>query len=117
DKNQCHHADPKGHDRTNGRIFKIAYGDTKWQPVNLQKKTDGELINLAINRGDWTSRHARRLLQERSVADASLGKKVLDAMPKDSGASPNARLHWVWAAHVTGGLQTASLNTALRHND
>src|SRR5215471_9845439 len=48
DKNQCHHNDPNGHDRTNGRIFKIAYGETKWAPVDLQKKSDDELIALAM---------------------------------------------------------------------
>ena len=29
DKNQCHHNDVNGHDRTNGRIFKVSYGETK----------------------------------------------------------------------------------------
>src|SRR6266481_258215 len=55
DKNQCHHTDPNGHDRTNGRIFKIAYGETKWAPVNLAKKTDADLIDLSINRADWSA--------------------------------------------------------------
>ena len=29
DKNACHHGDVDGHDRTNGRIFKISYGPSK----------------------------------------------------------------------------------------
>ena len=29
DKNQCHHNDVNGHDRTNGRIFKVSFGETK----------------------------------------------------------------------------------------
>ena len=28
DKNQCHHNEVNGHDRTNGRIFKVSYGTT-----------------------------------------------------------------------------------------
>ncbi len=32
DKNQCHNPDPDAHDRTNGRIFKVVYGDTKTTP-------------------------------------------------------------------------------------
>src|SRR6267142_2092471 len=78
DKNQCHHTDPNGHDRSNGRIFKIAYGETKSSPVDLAKKTDEELIDLAINRGDWFSRHARRILQERAANNPALGRKVFD---------------------------------------
>ena len=30
DKNQCHHNDVNGHDRSNGRIFKLVYNDQKW---------------------------------------------------------------------------------------
>src|SRR5439155_407905 len=29
DRNQCHHGNPAMHDRTNGRIFKISYGNPK----------------------------------------------------------------------------------------
>ncbi len=66
DKNQCHHTDPNGHDRTNGRIFKIAYGDTKWTPVDLQKKSDAELVALQAHPNEWYPRHARRILEERT---------------------------------------------------
>ena len=33
DKNQCHHRDVNGHDRTNGRIFKVSYGDAGHVPA------------------------------------------------------------------------------------
>ena len=35
DKNQCHHNDVNAHDRTNGRVFKVSYGDTKASPQDL----------------------------------------------------------------------------------
>ena len=35
DKNQCHENRPEAHDRSNGRIFKVVYGDTKTPPVDL----------------------------------------------------------------------------------
>ena len=38
DKNQCHHNDVNGHDRTNGRIFKVSYGPTKPLKVDLAKQ-------------------------------------------------------------------------------
>ena len=37
DKNQCHHNDVNGHDRTNGRIFKVSYGETKGARQDLRK--------------------------------------------------------------------------------
>jgi putative membrane-bound dehydrogenase-like protein len=104
DKNQCHHTDPNGHDRTNGRIFKIAHGKTNWQPDDLQKKPDEELIDLAINRGDWFGRHARRILQERAVSDRTLGQKVARKLPDEPpGYDPKRKLRWLWTLHVTGG--------------
>ncbi|MEO8429268.1 MAG: PVC-type heme-binding CxxCH protein, partial [Verrucomicrobiota bacterium] len=66
DKNQCHHNNVDGHDRTNGRIFKLVYNDEKWTPVDLRKKSDEELVNLQLHPNDWYARHARRILQERN---------------------------------------------------
>jgi putative membrane-bound dehydrogenase-like protein len=119
DKNQCHHNDPNGHDRTNGRIFKIAYGNTKWAPVDLQKKTDDELIALAIDRPGWASRHARRILQERAPTSATLRKKVVDSVPDEPpGFNPDKKLRWLWLTHVTGGSGEGTLQYALgRAND
>ncbi|MGI8967025.1 MAG: PVC-type heme-binding CxxCH protein, partial [Limisphaerales bacterium] len=65
DKNQCHHNDANGHDRSNGRIFRISYGETKFQKFDLQKKTNEELVKLVPLKNEWLSRHARKILQER----------------------------------------------------
>jgi putative membrane-bound dehydrogenase-like protein len=108
DKNQCHHNDPNGHDRSNGRIFKISYGETKFEKVDLQAKSNEELIKLAIYDHDWASRHARKLLQERAVTDPGLNEKVTKSMPPESAApvqyDPMNKLRWLWTAHVTGGI-------------
>jgi len=61
DKNECHHNDANGHDRTNGRIFKISYGDTKLEKVDLQKLKDDQLLQLQWSKNDWMARHARRV--------------------------------------------------------
>jgi putative heme-binding domain-containing protein len=104
DKNQCHHTDPNGHDRTNGRIFKIAYGETKWAQVDLQKKSDAELIELAIHKGDWASRHARRILQERAVTNVGLKDSVAQTISNPKlFTDSNSILRWLWTLHVTGG--------------
>lgn len=114
DKNQCHHTDPNGHDRTNGRIFKIAYGQTKWAPVDLQKNSDDQLIALAVNNGGWASRHARRILQERAAGGDDLHKKIRASAPAEpAGYDPNKKLRWLWLAHVTGADDEATLKYAL----
>jgi putative membrane-bound dehydrogenase-like protein len=44
DKNQCHHKEVDSHDRSNGRIFKVAYGHGKAAPLDLRKLDDRSLV-------------------------------------------------------------------------
>ncbi len=53
DKNACHHRDANNHDRTNGRIFKVVYDNAKPGQVDLQKRSDDELIDLQLDDNDW----------------------------------------------------------------
>ncbi len=67
DKQQCHdQRNPDVHDRSNGRIFKITYGNTKTTKVDLQKSSDDQLIGYLSNKNAWLARHAQRILQERT---------------------------------------------------
>src|SRR5262249_599827 len=63
-----HHTNAAGHDRSNGRIFQVRYGDVKPVKVDLRKLSDLELVKLQLHPNDWYCRHARRLLQERTWA-------------------------------------------------
>ncbi|MDB6121449.1 MAG: putative rane-bound dehydrogenase [Pedosphaera sp.] len=101
DKNQCHHNDANGHDRSNGRIFKVVYGDTKTTPVNLEKLSDDELVKLVPSKNEWMSRHARRALQERGP-----NPKVHQALLKllNNSSDNSGKLRALWALHEIGGL-------------
>ena len=133
DKQQCHDNNPAVHDRTNGRIFKITYGDTKTTPVDLQKKTDDELVMLLLDKHEWLSRHARRILEERAAA----GKITIGALTKlrgllslDGGellmkltadsygvSSTEAQLRLLWALHSIGMLYESDTFKLLKHED
>jgi putative membrane-bound dehydrogenase-like protein len=66
DKNQCHHKEINGHDRTNGRIFKVSYKETCGDPKGIDPRTSSlDLVKLLAHTNDWYSRHALRILQER----------------------------------------------------
>lgn len=66
DMNQCHRNEVDIHDRSNGRIFRISYGDAQPVQVNLQQLENEELLQLALfAENEWYARHARRLLYER----------------------------------------------------
>lgn len=67
DMQACHRREVEVHDRSNGRIYKISYGDAKNVRVDLTKLSDLELAEHMLNDNEWYVRHARRLLQERAA--------------------------------------------------
>lgn len=101
DKNQCHHNDVKGHDRSNGRIFKVVYNNQKTTKVDLQSKSDDELVQMQLHKNDWYARHARRILQERGPKPAvhTVAVKILEQNP-----DVTRKLRALWTLHATGGL-------------
>ncbi|MEX2114141.1 MAG: PVC-type heme-binding CxxCH protein [Pirellulales bacterium] len=99
DKNACHHRDTNNHDRSNGRIFKVVYKQAKPQPVDLQKLSDDELVELQLNSNDWYVRHARRILQERG-ANTNLRDKL--AKLAFEHADETRRVRGLWALYLTG---------------
>jgi putative membrane-bound dehydrogenase-like protein len=119
DENQCHHNRVDGHDRANGRIYKVVYGDTGVSRVDLQRLDDQELVQQLFRRNEWYPRHAQRVLQERAhqgrLSDAARERIVeflfgtVPMMPeryRDGNAEPS-QLRLLWALHVTGGLTEA----------
>ncbi|MFO1023370.1 MAG: PVC-type heme-binding CxxCH protein, partial [Planctomycetales bacterium] len=101
DQNECHHHKDEGHDRNNGRIFKISYGETKSVQVDLKKLSSAELVELQLNRNDWYVRQARRILQERGPnPEVHEQLRVMARNQEDE----TRRLRALWALHVTGGL-------------
>lgn len=109
DKNQCHHNRPDGHDRSNGRVYKVVYGGTPKTSVDLARLSDTELAALVPSKNEWKSRHARRLLQERAGAGrTSAARDQLFRQLSESKDTP-ARLRNLWALHLTGTVPRESL--------
>ena len=84
DKNQCHHNDVNGHDRTNGRIFKVSFGDPRHVAVNLARETSEALVGLQSSTNEWHARHARRILQERG-SNAEVVRMLAELSQKTRG--------------------------------
>jgi len=118
DANQCHHGNSAGHDRSNGRIFKISHGSTSpAEPVDLARATDAQLVAWQQHANDYYVRVARRILQERAAA-GTLAPATRSALEELAfrHESPTRRLRGLWALHVTGGLTPAHIERAL-HDD
>src|SRR5436190_10566802 len=105
DENQCHDRKVDIHDRSNGRLYRVAYNNAKPVKVDLAKLEDVALVAQLEDPNEWYVRHARRNLQERAARgklDPKIRKIILDKIraTEDEGQ----RLRYLWAAHVTGGV-------------
>jgi putative membrane-bound dehydrogenase-like protein len=114
DKQQCHTMNPNDHDRSNGRIFKVAYKTPAAAKVDLRKLSTKELVDLTLHKNDWYVRHARKVLQERQPgADAW---KPLTEIATTNG-DPTRVLRAMWALHVTGGFTEELALKLIGHKD
>ena len=94
DTGECHNY--KVVDRTNGRIFKITYGDVKPWKGDLAKLSDLELAKLQTSKNEWMVRHARRILQERAAKGKVDCFEAVTAIPREELArdeTENRLLH------------------------
>jgi len=119
DKQICHRNEPEIWDRTNGRIYKISYKDTKpVKDLDLQKLANSELVKLQTSDNDWMARHARRILQERDLVFGDEKMSLVQAdllkmMEKDP--LERNRLRALWTLNVVG--RPLSPTTLLAGND
>ncbi len=111
DPNACHRTNPEIWDRTNGRIYRISYGQVEPPQVDIRTLADAELVDLQQHRNDWYVRAARRVLQERG------GNKTVHAKLREileTQASVPVALRALWALHVTNGLDESYGRELLR---
>jgi len=115
DTGECHNYDKV--DRTNGRIYKITYGDAKPVKIDLGAKSDAQLVSLldsAGSRNVWFARHAQRILQERAIAgklDPTIRPGLLH--PARNESDPLGDLRRLWTYHVTGSMEEAEVLAGL----
>jgi putative membrane-bound dehydrogenase-like protein len=117
DKNQCHHNNVEGHDRNNGRIYKLVYNNQKGTQINLTTESDAELVDLQLHVNDFYVRHARRLLQERAAAGTLKTDEVKKALLNIIEKNPfdHRQIRGLWALQVTGGLDEKTALSLLDH--
>ena len=105
DKNACHRVSPAIWDRTNGRIYKVGFGESKPVKVNLAALTDKELVQLHLHRNDWYVRTARRVLQQRA-AEGDIEKETAASLYRilESNPEVSRKLRALWTLHATNAL-------------
>ncbi len=118
DKNQCHHNRDDGHDRSNGRIYKIVYNHQPVSRPDFTSQPDLDLVGTVDSLNEFAVRHARRILQERA-ATGRLSPGTHTALRQFLAPHhpTRTRLRALWALHATGGANTALLLPILQDKD
>ncbi|NCF92260.1 MAG: c-type cytochrome [Verrucomicrobiaceae bacterium] len=108
DDTTCHRQSDLEWDRSNGRLFRVHYGEHQPTKVDLTKATDLELADLQTHKNEWFARTARRLLQERasSTTSAPAAVNTLRQLVRSHAEVP-VQLRALWTLHgmkATGDL-------------
>jgi len=110
DERACHWNDPEVWDRSNGRLYRVRYGEhTPWQG-NLRELKNAELVALHGQDDAWFVRQARLLLAERAARrDAAASGDVFRIRSQlqaffDISVDQRPQLNTLWSLHATGGL-------------
>ena len=114
DLGECHDRD--GIHRRSGRIYKITYGKpSRLAAFDLQDLSTSELVDLQNHKNDWFVRHARRILQERAVADGDLttAVRLLENNFRKS-VDTTRKLRFLWCLHAIG--QSGAMLEDLLHD-
>lgn len=101
DTGECHSV--VNTQRGTGRIYKISYGEPRHLPVDLQRLSDGELVELQLHRNDWFVRHARRILQERAADGRDMAAVAGELHRRQQTNLPDVqKLRLIWALQAIG---------------
>jgi len=105
DPQTCHHRDVEIWDRSNGRIFRVRYGDPGSTAIDLPNRTDEELVATLAHANAFHARQAQRLLQERAAAGTLAADALQIALARFEKAHADEaplRLRAFWTAHTCG---------------
>lgn len=110
------HPDPDADwDRSNGRIYRLAYkkaptSKTK-EPLDLSSLPSGKLVELLLHPNDWYRRKARQILADRRDPEVIFPLRTMLFEGKDEGL----QLQALWALYVSGGFTDSLAEKLLRH--
>ncbi|MEM9018361.1 MAG: PVC-type heme-binding CxxCH protein, partial [Verrucomicrobiota bacterium] len=116
DRQTCHHRDVEVWNRSNGRIFRVRYGEEKTASTNLPDLDDAGLVAALGHANTFHARQAQRLLHERSASgtlDLEVVSAALTAFESEHEDHIPLRLRAFWTRHVTGTLDGAKVMAAL----
>jgi len=117
DTGECHTYKPHP---TDGRIYRIRFGEPVRERVNLARFGDAELAKMQLHRNEWHVTQSRKLLQERAAKpgwDVAAVHGSQRAVLNSPAQKAPQRLNALWTLQVTGGIDVAGLTELLADRD
>ena len=113
----CHNNTQEIWDRTNGRLYRVSYGNPVSRARDLGKLADAELVEIALaDANEYFVRQARKVLAERGLAGVRIAgesrEKLRSVLTVD--ADPLRRLRALWVLQSANLLDDALLAGALK---
>lgn len=107
------HPDPDAPwDLSNGRVYRLAYGDTKpVRNLDLKKLSSADLVKQLAKRDRWYADQARVILAERRAPSTYSELRRMASQPIDAEAA----LQGLWGLYVSGGFDDATAAQLTRH--
>jgi putative membrane-bound dehydrogenase-like protein len=114
DQQACHWTEPGRWDRSNGRLYRISYGEHQPLQVDLTALASEELVRLLFSPNEWFARRARVLLQERGRDERV--EAILREVAREKEGGERV-LRALWALHAVAGIDEALGLELLRSGD
>jgi len=116
DPQTCHNVKPEIWDRSNGRLFRVRYGDVESTSIDLPSQSDLKLVELITHRNAMISRTAARLLQERAATGVldqqAVNEALADRMSMKSPSQDRLRALWTrWICQLLDNVELLHLTS------
>jgi putative membrane-bound dehydrogenase-like protein len=116
----CHNNTQEIWDRTNGRIYRVSFGNAVSRARDLAALADAELVEIALaDANEYFVRQARKVLAERGLAGVRISgdsrEKLRSVLTSD--ADPLRRLRALWILQSANLLDDALLAASLKDAD
>jgi putative membrane-bound dehydrogenase-like protein len=99
DTGECHNYEKV--DPTNGRIYRVSYGEPKKFTGDVSKLTDEELLTTTLNADQWLARKARRVMLEKHLVTIETLPKYMTLLREAN--DPLSRLALLWNLSLLQG--------------
>ena len=112
----CHNNTQEIWDRTNGRLYRVSYGNPVSRARDLGALADAELVEVALaDANEYHVRQARKVLAERGLAGVRISGESREKLRSvlTSDADPLRRLRALWVLQSANLLDDALLAGAL----